>query len=245
MLLYKHNIDMKIYFYQLLIFLAVLNISCESDSDIYVSNNNLDIELWEADSVLLSPDNREYEFSLSNDSVIKVKLENSHLIINPVRGGICNIVIKTGDKSQTINVTVSSSIWRIQDCQFVIDCKDSDISDLIKTDMKKIVLFGSESDENKPNTLGLWTAWAYGTSLKDEYKDIKLMKGGDYFFADSKLFLEFEGERHSFSFLKRGVNSGNQLVVSMTENLTDYFGQKYGENQINKIFVTYEMYKVK
>lgn len=236
---------MKIYFYQLLIFLATLNISCESDNDIYVSNSNVDIELWEADSVSLSPDNIDYEFSLSNDSVIKVKLDNSHLIINPIRGGICNIVVKAGDKSQTINVTVSSSIWRIQDCKCVIDCKDSEISDLIKTDIEEFVLFDSESDGNKPNTLGLWTAWAYGTSLKDEYNDIKLVKGGDYFFEDSKLFLEIESEKHSFSFLKKGVQSGNQLVVSMTENLTDYFVNKYGENQINNILVTYEMYKVK
>lgn len=236
---------MKIYFYQLLIVLVVLNISCESDNDIYVSNDNLDIELWETDSVSLSPDNKDYEFSLSNDSVIKVKLDNSHLIINPIRGGICNIVVKAGDKSLTINVTVSSSIWRIQDCQYVIDCKDSGISDLIKTDMEKVVLFSSESDGNKPNTLGFWTAWAYGVSLKDEYKDIKLMKGGDYFFADSKLFLDIEGERHSFSFFKIGVQSGNRLVINMTENLTDYFVQKYGESQINKILVIYEMYKVK
>lgn len=106
-------------------------------------------------------------------------------------------------------------------------------------------MFSSESDGNKPNTLGLWTAWTYGTSLKDEYKDIKLVKGGDYFFEDSKLFLEFEGKRHSFFFLKKGVQSGNQLFVSMTENLTDHFVQKYGESQINNILVTYEMYKIK
>lgn len=33
--------------------------------------------------------------------------------------------------------------------------------------MEEFVQFGSESDGNKPNTLGLWTAWAYGASLKD------------------------------------------------------------------------------
>lgn len=225
--------------------LAILNISCESDNSIYVSNSNVDIELWETDSVSLSPNNIDYEFYLSNDSVIKVKLENSRLLINPIRGGICNIVVKAGDKSQTINVTVSSSIWRIQDCQYLIDCNDSEISDLIKTDIEEFVVFSSESDGNKPNTLGLWTAWTYGTSLKDEYKDIKLVKGGDYFFEDSKLFLEFEGKRHSFFFLKKGVQSGNQLFVSMTENLTDHFVQKYGESQINNILVTYEMYKIK
>lgn len=243
----------------LLVVTCMLLAACKDNEGSYFARNNYYVscfldsdKIYSLEEIVGRALDASCEISVEYDDIVELQIDKEigkHIII-PKELGFSHLYIMRGDEKVAVMIQVKTAaidFWKIEKRVEKIDCA-SDISEEICSDIYQSQVLpqlnvGEELYFGYGGK-GKWTVSFSGYDSGDNDKTFYV----DYVKGESKyMFYSFpnKDKKQVFTFslddVQRPLGGEVTKFGAFTCDLTDYYQQKYGQDKVKKVILSYEV----
>lgn len=238
------------------VIMSILLTSCKDDDAPYFTRSNFGVncfldanEEYSLEDAVGRTLDASCSISNENEGVAELQVENDKHIIMPKKIGYTHVKLIRGEEKVSVMIRVKTEavdFWRITDRVEKIDCA-SDLKEIIRADMyESQVLPQLKVNDDVYFGYGSKGRWnmSYSSKDSDDLMDFYV----DYAKGDTEYkFYAWPDmdKKQAFTFsldeVRRPSGGEPTKYGTFTCDLTDYYQQKYGQDKVRRVVLSYKV----